>query len=322
MKFFLGLDGGGTGTRVFLADAAGRSGAVGESGQSNPHHATPETVQAHLEEAIAAACAKAGVARGDCVSVFVGMAGITNAAGRAEVHRQVAACGLQHALITVDHDIRIALAGGLGGRPGMALIVGTGSSCYGRTADGWTWQSGGWGSLIADEGSGFFLGRKAIAAAARMADGRQIESGLRAAVFSWLGIGEVSELIHRLHDQGLSRAEIAAFAPRVIELAGGGDLAAREILERGALLLAETVAANHRQLPTGPAPELVITGGLGTAATIYREQIERAIRAQLPGVQIRQPLLPPVMGATLLAMEQAGQPVTQELLRNLKGLAK
>jgi N-acetylglucosamine kinase-like BadF-type ATPase len=176
--------------------------------------------------------------------------------------------------------------------------------------------------LIADEGSGFFLSREAIAAAARMADGRQMASGLRAAVFSWLGIGEVFELAHRLHDQGLSRTEIAAFAPRVIELAGRGDAAALEILEHGAGQLAEMVAANHRQLPTGAAPELVITGGLGTAVTPYLDQIARAIHARLPDVQIRQPLLPPVMGATLLAMEQAGQPVTEELLRNLKGFAK
>jgi N-acetylglucosamine kinase-like BadF-type ATPase len=322
MTFHLGLDCGGTGTRAFLVDGAGRCGGWGESGQSNPHHANASEVKAHLAEAIGGACAKAGGKLRDCGSVFVGMAGVTNEAARSDVRSLVAACGLEHARIGVDHDIRIALAGGLGGRPGMALIVGTGSSCYGRAADGRTWQSGGWGSLIADEGSGFYLGREAISAAARMADGREAETKLRAEVFTWLGIADVSELLNRIHAPGFGRAEIAAFAPGVVELAGGGDKAALAILDRGAFLLAEMVAANHRMLPTGTKPELVITGGLGTAVTIYRDKIERAVRAQLPEVQIRQPLLPPVIGAALLAMEQAGQPVTEELVLKLKDFAK
>jgi glucosamine kinase len=321
MKLFLGIDGGGTRTRAFLTDAGGRRSAWGESGPSNPNHASAEEVRTNLERAILGAFHQLEVGLSDCVSVFLGMAGVTTEPGREEMRRLLQGCGLGHTTIGVDHDIRIALAGGLAGQPGIALIVGTGSSCYGRTADGRSWQTGGWEALISDEGSGYYLGREAISAAARMADGRQPESPLQARVFGWLGITRIADVLPRIHDQALSRSEIAAFAPQVIALAESGDAAAQDILDRGAQLLAEMVIANHRRLPTGPHPDVVITGGLGTARTRYRLKIEEAIRHDQPCARIWSPQLAPAVGGALLAMEQAGLPVAGEALESLKAFA-
>lgn len=318
MQLFLGIDGGGTRTRAFLVDSSGQQTAFGEAGLTNPNHTTPEQVRANLEAAINAACAKASVGPQACVSVFFGIAGVTTEDGRAYFRNLLVDCGFTQAAIGVDHDIRIALAGGLGGRPGIALIVGTGSSCYGRDAEGRTWQTGGWEALISDEGSGYYLGREAMSVAARMADGRDPDSILRNRVFSWLGITRIADILPRVHDQGLTRSEIAAFAPQVIELAEQGDAAAISILERGALLLAELVAANHHRLPTGPLPEVVLTGGLGVAKSLYRQKIKSAILAKLPTARICSPLLAPVIGAALLAMEQAGLALSPALLDRLK----
>ncbi|MGI8905917.1 MAG: N-acetylglucosamine kinase [Candidatus Sumerlaeaceae bacterium] len=318
MYYYLGIDGGGTGTRAFLAAADGSIIGRGEAGLSSLHHASDEEVRAHLNTAFAAAFSQAGAKPAECVSVFAGMAGVTVASTAARFEKLIRECGLGHATIGVDHDIRIALAGGLGGKPGIALIVGTGSSCYGRTGDGRTCQTGGWGSLIADEGSGYWLALNAIITAVRMADGRMEESPLRAAVFEWLGISDVSEVLKRLYEDGITRTEIAAFAPQVIGHAERGDEAALEILARGADELAELVAANHRRLPTGPGPDLAITGGLGTARTIYREKLEAALRRELPTILISELFMSPTAGAVLLAMEQGGVQTTAEVLSNLR----
>ncbi len=318
VALFLGIDGGGTRTRAFAMDSEGQRGGWGEAGPSNPNHVALAELHANVRTAGASACERLGGSLGDCTSVFAGIAGITTASGRESMLQTLMGCGLDRARIGVDHDIRIALAGGLGGLPGIALIVGTGSSCYGRTADGRTWQTGGWEALISDEGSGFYLGREAILAAARMADGRQPESPLRQMVFDWLRIEHIAEVLPRLHGQRLARSHIAELAPRLIELAAGGDGPALNILDRGAFLLAELVAANHRQLPTGPYPDVVITGGVGTAKTIYREKIDQAIRRELAMVRIHEPLLPPALGAALLALIQTGQEVTAQRLAALK----
>jgi N-acetylglucosamine kinase-like BadF-type ATPase len=316
-QLFLGIDGGGTGTRAFLMDSSGCRSAWGEAGPTNPNHIPVERVQASLQAAISSASARAGATPKECVSAFLGIAGVTTEAGRAQVRELLKNCGLDQARLGVDHDIRIALAGGLAGKPGIALIVGTGSSCYGRAADGHTWQTGGWEALISDEGSGYYLGREAIAAAARMADGRAAESPLRQRVFRWLEITTIAEVLPRIHDRGLSRSEIAAFAPELISLAAQGDPAASSILDNGARLLAELVEANFRKLPTGSTPQVVITGGLGTAQTLYREKIMTEIRKLLPSAEIVSPLLPPAIGAALLAFEQAGHSIHPELVNTL-----
>ena len=253
----------------------------------------------------------------DVGSIFFGMAGVTCQATSDKFRRIAFEIGFGEARIGVDHDIRIALAGGLAGRPGIALIVGTGSSCYGRNGAGQTWQTGGWGSLVADEGSGHDLGRQAMVAAVRMADGRIPVTALRDRVFEFLGVKRVSEMLARLYEQGIERNEIAALAPAVVELAEAGDSAALGILAAGAMELAHMVEANHSNLPTGDPPQVVITGGLGTARTLYQTLIRVAIARSIPGMLIPRAEFEPVVGAVLLAMQEAGVEMTPEVLDNL-----
>ncbi len=318
MHWFLGIDGGGTHTRAFVINESGQTAAWGEAGLSNPNHTTAEELHTNLRQAIQNAFQRAGQDPQVCTSAFAGMAGVTTESGRAGLRQTLTRCGLGQARIDVDHDIRIALAGGLACQPGIALIVGTGSSCYGRTADGRTWQTGGWEALISDEGSAYYVGREAIAAAARMADGRTPASILKEEVFRWLTIERIAEILPRIHGRGLSRSEIAAFAPRVIALAEQGDQAGLEILERGAVLLAEMVSANHRMLPTAAEPAVVITGGLGTSPTLYRLKIVAAIQTQLPNATVQVPRFAPAIGAAMLAMEQVGQLASADLLAALE----
>lgn len=318
MDLFLGIDGGGTHTRALVVEASGRVRGRGQSGTGNLHHAPRETVAGHLGDAIQQALATVPAKPGEIVAAFLGMAGVTSA-GTANAFRGLAVeAGLERARIAVDHDIRIALAGGLAGRPGIALIVGTGSSCYGRTSDGQHWQTGGWGSLVADEGSGYDLSRRAMIEAVRMADGRTEPSAIQDAVFRWLGVQEVSGILARLYEQGIERDEIASFAPRVVELAADGDPVARAILRAGAAELGEMVAANHARLPTAPRPEVVVTGGLGTAPTLYREMIREAIFRVQPDARWCDAELDPVTGAALLALDLGGVGTSPEVVSRLR----
>ncbi len=318
MRWFLGLDGGGTQTRVLVCDATGTQAGSGAAGGTNPHHTRAEGIARSFTAAIRAACAPLHLEPGEITAGFLGVAGVTDDAARAQVERLARAAGLAHARLGVDHDIRIALAGGLEGRPGVALVVGTGSSCYGRDAAGRTWQTGGWEALIGDEGSGYFLGREALRLAVRMADGRTVATALRARVFGWLGIQDVATILRRLGQPAITKPEVARLAPLVVELAEGGDSAARAILEEGARALAELVVANHRSLPTGTGPEVVVTGGLGTAAGMYRRMIYAAIERELPQARVGPPALAPVAGAVLLAMERAGVVPTPACLAHLR----
>ena len=206
--------------------------------------------------------------------------------------------------IGVDHDCRAALAGGLSGRPGIVQIIGTGSSCYGRTADGRSWMSGGRGHLVSDEGSGCWMGLQAIRAAVRAHDGRGPDTPLLAGVLAALNINEIDDVLNRLYVVGISRAELAALAPMVVREAMAGDAAALGIVQKGADDVAELVEAVARKLEMG-APEVCIVGGLLNTGPIIFDSYRAAMLRRVPSADVKTAEQPPVMGAALLALELA-----------------
>jgi N-acetylglucosamine kinase-like BadF-type ATPase len=221
--------------------------------------------------------------------------------------------------VDIDHDCRIALAGGLSGRPGIVLITGTGSSCFGQNAAGEKWLSGGWGYLIGDEGSAYWLGIQALRIASAVDDKRAPYSQLYDIVRSYLKLKDTRELMHRLYVQRLLRSEIAALAPMVIEAARHGDRAALHLLEQAANDLAVCVDAVARQLNLSSGVcEIVQTGGLINAGDIYLQPLRSAILQKIPGAQFSTPELLPVLGACILALQSLGIVINPKITKSLQ----
>ncbi len=302
--FVIGIDGGGTSTRAALLGLDGKLLADGQSGSSNIDDVGIEMAQQNIDRAVAAAEAQAQIARQPAEAIFLGMAGVTSEADREHI-RQIArnlnlACEER---IGVDHDCRAALAGGLSGRPGIVQIIGTGSSCYGRTADGRSWMAGGRGHLVSDEGSGCWMGLQAIRAAVRAHDGRAPHTPLLAKVLSALQINEIDDVLNRLYVVGISRAELAALAPMVVSEAMAGDETSLAIVRQGADDVSELVAAVARKLEMEEGrPEVCIVGGLLNTGPIIFDTYQAAIMQRLPAAQVKTAEQTPVMGAALLAL--------------------
>jgi N-acetylglucosamine kinase-like BadF-type ATPase len=220
--------------------------------------------------------------------------------------------------IGIDHDIRIALAGGLAGEPGVAIIAGTGSSCYGRRADGASWMSGCWGYFIDDLGSGWFLGQQAMAAAAQAYDGRGAATVLESRALDALGIASVAEMMHRLYVVGLSRAETAALAPLVIKAAEEGDAVSIALIDRAADELARMAQAVAAKLTFPPDVAVTALGGLALSGPTFAAPLAAALARRLPDCRIVAPILPSVLGAVLLALDEIGQAPTAEIVAALR----
>jgi N-acetylglucosamine kinase-like BadF-type ATPase len=244
------------------------------------------------------------------------MAGVVSETDRATIH--TIATELQVApsqRIGVDHDIRISLAGSLAGDEGITLIVGTGSSCYGRRLDGRAWRAGGWAHLLDDMGSGYYLGLQAMVAAVRDTDGRGAPTALTQRLLATLKLTDMQDIMRRLYHDGMSRAEIAALAPLVIETAAAGDTTAHEIIERGVDELALMVKTVIEKLEFPPDKVLVsVTGSVAHSGPIYKDPLYAAIRRRAPTAQIVEPKLSPVLGAALLAFELLGVQPTKNLV--------
>lgn len=314
----LGIDGGGTSTRALLADGTGTVLGTGRSRGSNPNNLPRETCRAHLAEAFAGACAAAGH-RGPVDHVFMGAAGIKDDTDALVMQELVAeSLGLPSERIRVANDLLNSLAGGLAGRPGIALIAGTGSHCLGRNSRGETATCGGWGWLMCDVGSGHFLGQRALQAVVRAADGRGPATSLSVAVLNELGIDAPSALLRRVYDPSVGPAGIAALARLVLDAAREDDAVARDILREGADGLALLVQRVGQRLFSGASPGVVLTGGVALSGEPYQPLITQSIQGLLPGARVQPPELPPEAGAVLNALGLAGIAPEPAVLQKLK----
>lgn len=313
---FLGIDGGGTKTQAAICDEDGRVLGVGLGGASGIDSVGADGAMSGIGAAVQAARAQAGLPADPFHSIFFGIAGVVSEADR-EIVCTVARALQLGGIVGVDHDIRISLAGGLSGRPGIALISGTGSSCFGMNAAGERWQAGGWGHIISDEGSSHWFGWNAIRLAIGAFDGRW-QSSLLEPVKQRLGLSEMLDIHYRLYTQGISKAEIAAFAPLVFEAAAAGDAMATQLIEHGAHDLAQMVkaVAHHLGWKTGRC-EVTLTGGLWRAGAPVLTPFHTALGGALPNATVVMPELPPVLGACVLALQQVGVVVDAAVLQML-----
>lgn len=307
LKVFLGIDGGGTKTRAILVDSAGVVLGEGRASSSNYHNVGLSGAVRCIQEAAGSAWKDAGQTPRVPDGAFLGCAGIKSAVDVARYTSAAEAAGIARAGdLTVANDLHNALSAGMEGRPGIALIAGTGTNCLGRNASGTTFMCGGWGWLLDDMGGGFGLALAALRASVRAADGRGPETLLLPAALTFLGLSEPNEMLARLYVDKWTPDELAAFAPEVIRLADAGDVTALQILREGASALAELVAQTARALCFQSGPEVVLLGGCAKSGPPYQTLVEAEIRSACPGAKLVECFRPPVHGAALNALQAAG----------------
>lgn len=323
-RYVLGIDGGGTKTQAVIIDDSGHLCGTGLGGPSNYDDVGVETTQASIKQAVDAARQMADLPQTPLAAAFLGMAGVVSPTDRAII--QEIAQNLDLALpktLGVDHDCRIALAGGLSGRPGLVQIAGTGSSTFGLNAAGEGWRSGGWGQLISDEGSSYWLGVQAMRTAVSAFDGRIDHTALLEKVQAHLGLAHINDIMHRIYLTGLARAEVAGLAPLVIEAARAGDDAALGLINQGTQELAECVFAVARRLGfTGGPCELAMVGGLFRAGDIFVRPFKNAVLGKLPHCRVIPAELPPVLGACVLSLQMLDIAIDEDVTQSLRRAAR
>jgi len=318
VTWILGIDGGGTHTRALIANAEGTVLGVGKAGSSNYHTVgITQAVRAVLDAIDAARTA--GRVHGHASGVFLGLAGVRSAADHLAFREPLAALGLVKSAerLGLDHDLRIALAGGCGDRPGMVVIAGTGSAAYGRDRNGVTAQSGGWGWLIDDQGGGSWFALQGLRAVMEATDGRGPRTRLEPALFAELGVTTAREAMQWTMRPDTARSQLAALAPVILAAAEDGDKVAAALMVEGARQLARMAAALVEPLDFGSDPISVVPAGglLGHAAYLaaFRSALEKTGH---PFRLVESPV-PPIGGAAFLAADLAGITLTDEARRRI-----
>jgi N-acetylglucosamine kinase-like BadF-type ATPase len=307
MAIVLGIDGGGTKTRCLVANETGRVLSEAVAGPSNCQAVGVAVAAANVREAAERALLTAGLTLADVQAVCAGLAGVGRPEDQAAM--EAALAFFAPAALQVVPDARIALAGALGGAPGAVVISGTGSIAYGLDAHGQTVRAGGWGWILGDEGSGYYIGRQAVSAALAALDGTGEPTQLGARLCAAWGLERLDLAVRRVYaDLIQAKADMAALVPMVVEAADSGDAVAQRILEQAGTSLAQVAAAVLKRLglPDG-APELVaVTGGVATGVARVREAMGAHLARLAPGARLIDPMEPPAEGAVRMALARAG----------------
>jgi N-acetylglucosamine kinase-like BadF-type ATPase len=298
----IGIDAGGTKTVCLLADDRGLIVSEGRGPGANLHVAGELGVERVLHEVMEDAIGDRGVTP---AAICLGIAGVDRddeaRTVRAIMHRIA-----QQSRVLVVNDALIALVAGAQDAPGIVIIAGTGSIAYGRNQRGEVARAGGWGHMIGDEGSGYWIGREALAAVMRAADGRGPATGLSADVLAHFDIADVSRLPRIVYDREQPRAGVAALGPLVQRAAQEGDAVAARILERAAdeLVLAATSVATRLEM-RGDAFTGYLAGGVFRVVPWLAEELPRRLVEIAPRCQAQLLEEEPAVGAVWLALAEA-----------------
>jgi len=300
---FAGVDGGGSSTRVLITDEHGAEVATAEGPGSAIRPGESSRSAAVIRDAVQRACEN--LEGRPLRALCVGVAG----AGRDEERDT-----LQSALetdriagsIIVLTDAEIALEDAFGAGPGILITAGTGSIAYGKGPTGVMARCGGWGPVIGDEGSGAWIGRRALGIAAAGADGREPETSLGDAICAALSLDSLERLIPWAATA--TPADLAKLAPVVLEVAATGDLRANSLVTLAVEELALHVRTLARKLFSDEraAFRLAMHGGLIAPKSLLRRRLEQRFKSIAPGASILTERVVPERGAAKFAMREAG----------------
>ena len=298
----LGIDAGGTKTVCLLADGRGVILAEGRGAGANLHAAGAQAVEQVLRAVMSEAIGDRAIVP---AAICLGIAGV-DGEDEARIVRDMMRRIAPQSRVLVVNDALIALAAGARDTPGIVIIAGTGSIAYGRNAAGVAARAGGRGHMIGDEGSGYLIGREALAAVMRASDGRGPVTGLTREILTHFNVDDASRLPRIVYDREMPRMRVAALGPIVQRVAEQGDAVTTRILERAAdelVLAARSVAAQLEM--RGDEFTIYLAGGVFRVVPWLAKELPRRLAEVAPRCQVQILDEEPAVGAVWLAVAEA-----------------
>ncbi|GAA3572902.1 BadF/BadG/BcrA/BcrD ATPase family protein [Microlunatus spumicola] len=322
---YLGVDGGGTKTALCLVSGDGRLLARRDAPScyylGAGQDVGPGLVAEVLGAAVPAVCADAGLPVSAVDGAFFGLPAYGEASKDLPEIDAIPAAVLGHDRYRCDNDMVCGWAGSLALAPGVNVVSGTGSISYGEH-DGRRARVGGWGELVGDEGSAYWLAVRGLQAWTQMTDGRAPVGPLHALLDARLQLDGPLDLVSLVHEtwQG-DRRTIAALAPVVVEAAEQGDPVATAIVDDAVAELVRLVrvAADRLAFGVGEVVPVACSGGVFGSAAV-RDAFATAL-ADVGEFDLRPSRFSPVVGAALYAAREVGAPLTPDALARLEASA-
>ena len=302
MMHVLGIDAGGTKTVCQLADDSGEVLAEARRGGANLQAVGELEVEKVLHDVMEEAIGDLDVRP---AAICLGIAGVDRPEDAGVVRGIMKRIGYK-AKVLVVNDALVALEAGAPDQPGVVVIAGTGSIAYGRNDRNQAARAGGWGYMLGDEGSGYWIGRAALRAVLRESDRRGPATLLTGLLLKYYGGPRAQDLIHPVYHGTLRPSAIASLAQCVQAAFTDGDPVAIGILRGSADQLESSALSVARRLElVGSDFPFVLAGGIFRAVPWLEEELARRLPLASPRSRTIHLDVEPAGGAVRLALAEA-----------------
>lgn len=301
----VGVDGGGTRTRVVLADLEGRQLARVEGAATALRPGEERQSAEIIAELVREALERAERPDTRPATLVVGVAGGGQERAAQALWQALASSRLADD-VNVVSDAEIALDDAFGDAAGVLLVSGTGSVAFARAPDGRIERCGGWGPVMGDEGSGAWIGRRAMSVITAAQDGREPETALVGAVLTALEAESLEALIPWAAEA--TPGDFAALAPIVAQVASQGDLRANALISIAVEELVLHVRTLARRCFTDEraAVPVACAGGMMSKGSLVRKRVEQRLKTAVPGAVVRSEEVDAARGAVRRALRLMG----------------
>lgn len=282
IKYFIGIDGGGTKCRAAIFDVNNVVLGEGIGGEANVRLGFGLVIES-INSAIDIAFANAGLDKQieKSCALGIGLAGLANKTDADVIIQAFSGFGF----VNVATDAHIACLGAYDGKDGAILISGTGSIGY-AFVGGKSHKIGGWGFEISDDGSGAIIGREALHETLLCYDGIRPHTSLSQAILQKFD-GSPRNIVKFV--TGAKPKDFGTFAPIVTQFAQDDDVIAVEIMQKAANIMGLYIM----RLNEIGAPKICMLGGMAAALRPWLSENAKQY--------IAEPIKDAIGGALLLA---------------------
>jgi len=299
MHLYMGIDAGGTKTDCAISNGAELLGQA-TAGSCKRTRVGDETARQNLRQAILHAAEAAHVPPRDIMQICIGITGAsvpgTTAWVKSVIHE------LTLGSVNVMGDQIVAHQAAFGRLPGVLVIAGTGSVAYGRNDRGETARAGGWGPMISDQGSAFWIGREAVGGVLKILDTGKTPDLLATIAGTWRVPG-MEDIIRIANSE--AHQEFSELAAAIAAAAEKGDTMAQSILQRAGRELAQLAGSVIARIwPAEKTVRIAMAGGVLQGSGIVRRAFQTSVQSEHANAAVSFAHVRPVLGALALAAMQ------------------
>lgn len=303
MKYVVGIDGGGTKTKLTVCNKEGQIVYTVVSGPSNILSSGYNIAKNSITEVIDKGMIQSGYGLDKCEALCIGVAGAARENIKRQLEEIIREIGYQNKVI-ITHDAETALVGGTDGGEGILVIAGTGAICYGKNKEGMIHRVSGWGHIIGDEGSAYSMGIKVMNAVMKAYDGRGEETVLTKILLERMQVTSPEEIIGQIYKPDITKQHIAEYAILVDTACKVNDEVAFEIIEQTVQDLFECTSAALKRLEfTNKPVKIIINGSVLVNNAYVNKGFKEKLAKVYPLAEISTMIHDAAYGAALIALQ-------------------